>query len=81
VYQNSYHPGLDYVALPQGWNFLDFVKFSRDDDRTTWEHISQYFAQLGGFSSIDEIKVYLFSFSLTRTTFSFALLPPNSIHS
>jgi hypothetical protein len=25
----------------------DLIKFSGDDDRTTWEHVSQYTAQLG----------------------------------
>jgi hypothetical protein len=26
---------------------LDFVKFSCDESRTTWEHINEYTAQLG----------------------------------
>jgi hypothetical protein len=43
----------------------DFVKFSGDDNCTTWEHISQYTAQLGEPSSFNSLKVRLFSLSLT----------------
>jgi hypothetical protein len=31
------------------------VKFNGDDNKTTWEHVSQYLAQLGA-SAIEEIK-------------------------
>ena len=59
-----------------------FVKFSGEDTRSTFEHISQYLAQLGEASSINELKVCLFSLSLTRTAFSwFSSLAPNSIGS
>jgi hypothetical protein len=57
----------------------DFLKFNGEDNRTTWEHISQYLAQLGEVGSIDALKVHLFSLSLTDTAFSrFSSLPPNS---
>jgi hypothetical protein len=57
------------------------VKFNGDDSKTTWEHVSQYLAQLGEASAIEEIRVRLFSFSLIGNAFSwFALLPVNSIH-
>jgi hypothetical protein len=60
----------------------DFVKFNGDDNRTTWEHVSQYLAQLGKVGLIDALKVRLFSLSLTGTTFSwFSSLSPNSIDS
>jgi hypothetical protein len=55
-------------GLPQGNKFPNFVEFSGDGDRSTWKHVSQYLAQLG-VNSIDEIKVRLFSLSLTSTTF------------
>ena len=56
------------------------MKFNGDDSKTTWEHISQYLAQLGEVSAIEEIKVRLFSLSLTGNAFSwFASLPVNSI--
>ena len=62
--------------------FLIFVKCSGDDNKSTWEHISQYIAQLGEASSSNALYIHLFSLSLTETTFSwFPLLPPNSIRS
>jgi hypothetical protein len=65
-----------------GWRAPDFVKFNGVDNRTTWEHVSQYLAQLGKVGSIDALKVRLFSLSLTGTTFSwFSSLSPNSIDS
>jgi hypothetical protein len=60
----------------------DFVKFSGDDNRTTWEHISQYTAQLGEAGTYNSLKVRLFSLSLTGTAFAwFSSLAPNSIDS
>jgi hypothetical protein len=56
------------------------VKFNGDDSKTTWEHGSQYLVQLGEASAIEEIRVHLFSLSLTRNAFSWlASLPVNSI--
>ena len=55
-----------------------FIKFNGDNNKSTFEHISQYLAQLGEAGSISELKVRLFSLSLTRTTFSwFSSLAPN----
>jgi hypothetical protein len=59
----------------------DFAKFNGVDSKTTWEHVSQYLAQLGEASNIDELKVRLFPFSLTGTAFSwFSALPYGSIN-
>jgi hypothetical protein len=70
------------VAFPPGWHKPDFVKFSGDDNRTTWEHIRQYTAQLGEASTFNSLKVRLFSLSLTGTAFAwFSSLAPNSIDS
>jgi hypothetical protein len=72
----------DYVAFPLGWRMPDFVKFSGDDNFTTWEHISQYTAQLGEAGTYNSLKVRLFSLSLTDTAFAwFSSLAPNSIDS
>jgi hypothetical protein len=38
----------------------DFIKFSGDDERTTWEHISQYTSELGEVDSYNVLKVRLF---------------------
>jgi hypothetical protein len=80
LYQKPYDPEFDRFPLPHGWHMPDLIKFSGDDDRTTWEHISQYTAQLGEAGVYNALKVCLFSLSLTGTTFAwFSLLAPGSI--
>ena len=37
----------DLVPYPIGGRVSDFVKFNGNDNRTAWEHIGQYIAQLG----------------------------------
>jgi hypothetical protein len=70
------------MAYPPSLCVPDFIKFSGEDNGTTWEHISQYIAQLGEASAHDSFKVHLFSLSLTGTTFAwFSSLAPNSIDS
>jgi hypothetical protein len=82
VYQKSYPSHSELVPYPMGWRTPDFVKFNGEDNRTTWEHVSQYLAQLGKVGSVDALKVRLFSLSLTGTAFSwFSSLSPNSIDS
>ena len=70
TYQKPYPTTFDSVAYPAGFRLLEFVKFSGEDTRSTFNHISQYLAQLGEASSINELKVRLFSLSLTETAFS-----------
>ena len=41
-----YKPGVT-VAYPAGFRLPEFVKFSGKDIMSTFEHISQYLAQLG----------------------------------
>jgi hypothetical protein len=66
LYQKPYSDDLDLVSYPVGWRVPDFIKFSGDDNRTTWEFNC----------------VRLFSLSLIGTSFSwFYSLPPNSVHS
>ena len=70
----------DLVYYPIAWHVPDFIKFSSNDNRTTWKHISQYVAQLGEASSSEALRVHLFSLYLTGTAFSwFSSLPPNSV--
>jgi hypothetical protein len=53
----------------------DSIKFSDDNVRTTWEHISQYTTQLGEAGAYNALKVCLFS--LTGTAFAwFSSLSP-----
>ena len=80
VYQKPYPEHFDAISYPQGYKVPDFVKFSGEGTKTTWEHVSQYLAQLGEAGSIEELKVRLFPLSLTDTAFSwFAALPHGSI--
>ena len=78
-YQKSYPDDFDLVYYPIAWHVPDFIKFSSNDNRTTWKHISQYVAQLGEASSSNALPISLFSLSLTRSAFS--SLPLNSVHS
>jgi hypothetical protein len=59
LYQKPYRADFDYVAFPPGWRMPDFVKFSGDDNRTTWEHISQYTAQLGEAGTYNSLKKFV----------------------
>ena len=61
IYQKPYPAYFDSVGYPTGWRLPEFMKFNGDDNRTTWEHISQYLAQLGEAGSVDALKVRLFS--------------------
>jgi hypothetical protein len=80
LYQKPYKAELDLMAYPPGWRVSDFIKFSGEDNRTTWEHISQYIAQLGEASTHDFLKVHSFSLSLIGTAFAwFSSLAPNSV--
>ena len=47
LYQRLYSNSFDMIPYPTGWRVPEFIKFSGDDNRSTWEHISQYIAQLG----------------------------------
>jgi len=82
AYQKPYTASFDWVAYPAGFRLPEFIKFSREEIRSTFEHISQYLTQLEETDSINELKVRLFSLSLTRTIFSwFSSLAPNFIGS
>ena len=82
AYQKPHPISLDTVYYSASFSLSEFVKFNGEDTRSTLEHISQQLAQLGEADSINELKVRLFSLSLTRTVFSwFSSLAPNSIGS
>ena len=69
LYQRPYPDAFDLVPYPSGWRVPNFIKFSGDDNRSIWEHISQYVAQLGEASSSNSLRVRLFLLSLTGTAF------------
>ena len=47
AYQKPYPTSFDSVSYPTGFRLPEFVKFSGEDSKCTFEHISQYLAQLG----------------------------------
>jgi hypothetical protein len=58
----------------------EFVKFTGEDNRTTWKHVSQFLAQMGEASLANYLKVRLFPLSLSGIAFLwFSALPPGSI--
>jgi hypothetical protein len=68
------------VPVPRDWGMPDLIKFSGDDERTTWEQFCQYTAQLGEACACNALKVCLFSLSLMETAFAwFSSLAPGSI--
>jgi hypothetical protein len=81
IYQKPYPSIFDSVAYPAGWRVPDFSKFVGAGSHTTWEHMSQYLAQLGEAGSVEALHVRLFSLSLTGTGFAwFSSLPAHSIY-
>jgi hypothetical protein len=42
AYQRPYLEYFDSIPYPQGFQVPDFIKFTRNDSRTTYEHIGQY---------------------------------------
>jgi hypothetical protein len=80
IYQKSYPGYYDQVPLPRGYRVPEFLKFSRDDGKTTLEHVSQFILQCGEGSANDVLKLRMFHLSLSDTAFIwFTSLAPNSI--
>jgi hypothetical protein len=69
LYQKPYDIEFDKFPLPHGWHMRGLIKFSGDDDGTTWEHISQYTSQLGEAGAYNALKLCFLSLSLTDTFF------------
>ena len=79
-YRTPYPPAYDRIPLPNRYKVLDFTKFSGQDDTSTMEHINRFIIQCGEAASRDELRVWLFSSSLSGSAFKwFISLPPNSI--
>jgi hypothetical protein len=79
-YRTPYPPAYDLIPLPNWYKVPDFTKFSGKDDTSTMEHVNRFIIQCGETASRDELRVRLFSSSLSRSAFMwFISLPPNSI--
>jgi hypothetical protein len=78
-YCKPYPEYFDSVPYPRGFHVPDFIKFTRDDARTTYEHIGQYLTQVSDVGMNDVHRVRLFLLSLSSMAFNwFTSLAPNS---
>ena len=64
-YRTPYPPAYDLIPLPNRYKVLDFTKFSRQDDTSTMEHVNRFIIQCGEAANRDELRVRLFSSSLS----------------
>jgi hypothetical protein len=79
-YRTPYPPAYDLIPLPNRYKVPDFTKFSGQDDTSIMEYINRFIIQCGETASRDELRVRLFSSSLSGSAFMlFISLPPNSI--
>jgi len=79
-YRTLYPPTYDLIPLPNRYKVPNFTKFSGQDDTSTTEHVNWFIIQCGEAAKRDELRVHLFSTSLSRSTFTwFISLPPNSV--
>jgi len=79
-YRTPYPPAYDLIPLPNRYKVPDFTKFSGQDDTSTMEHVNRFIIQCGEAANRDELRVRLFSSSLSGSAFTwFISLPPNSV--
>jgi hypothetical protein len=81
-YQKLYPEYFDMIPYPQGIRVPDLAKFTGDDAKTTYEHVSHFLAQVNDVTFTDIHKIRMFLLSLMGTAFNwFTSLPLNSIDS
>ncbi|KAK1631932.1 hypothetical protein QYE76_006247 [Lolium multiflorum] len=81
-YSKPYPDEYEMIPLPPKYRLPDFSKFSGSDGSSSIEHVGRYLAQLGPASVSDQLRVRLFSQSLTGSAFGwYTSLPANSIRS
>ncbi|KAK1691990.1 hypothetical protein QYE76_008687 [Lolium multiflorum] len=81
-YSKPYPDEYEMIPLPPKYRLPDFSKFSGSDGSSSIEHVGRYLAQLGPASVSDQLRVRLFSQSLTGSAFGwYTSLPPDSIRS
>jgi len=79
-YRTPYPPAYDLILLPNRYKVPNFTKFSGQDDTSTMEHVNRFIIQCGEAANRDELRVRLFSSSLSGSAFTwFISLPPNSV--
>jgi len=79
-YRTPYPPAYDLIPLPNRYKVPDFTKFFGHDDTSKMEHFNRFIIQCGEAANRDELRVRLFSSSLSGSAFTwFISLPPNSV--
>ncbi|KAK1653029.1 hypothetical protein QYE76_070834 [Lolium multiflorum] len=68
-YSKPYPDEYEMIPLPPKYRLPDFSKFSGSDGSSSIEHVGRYLAQLGPASVSDQLRVRLFSQSLTGSAF------------
>jgi hypothetical protein len=80
MYRTLYPSVYDQIPFPPRFKVPDFTKFSGQDDTSIMEHITWFVIQCGELGYIDELKIRLFSSSLSGLAVSrITSLPTNSI--
>jgi hypothetical protein len=80
MYRTLYPSSYDQIPFPPRIKVPDFTKFSRQDEISTMEHITQFIIQCGEVGNVDALRIHLFSLSLSGAAFSwFTSLSANSI--
>jgi hypothetical protein len=57
LYRHPYPEWFETVQLPNQYKVPDFSKFSRQDNVSTYEHVSRFLAQCGEASAVDALRV------------------------
>ena len=69
-YRTPYPPTYDLIPLPNQYKVPDFTKFSVQDETSTKEHVNRIIIQCGEAANRDELRVRLFSSSLSGSAFT-----------
>ena len=79
-YRTPYPLAYDLILLPNRYKVQDFTKLSRQDYTSTMEHVNRFIIQCGEAAKSDELRVRVFSSSLSGSAFTWVIsLPPNSV--
>jgi hypothetical protein len=70
VYQKPYSDYYDQLPYPRGYRVPEFSKFSGEGGKTILEHVGQFILQCDEASANDALKMRMFSFIVSSTTFT-----------
>jgi hypothetical protein len=70
TYNKPYPDFFDTIPYPRGFRVPDFVKFTWEDSKTTYEHVGRFLAQVSDFGTTDVHKIRRFHLSLSGMTFN-----------